>query len=94
MPQSAAARLCHHDRASLADGHCGECHQGPLTEKAHPDEDEGICRSYSARLSRCLRCGDKFQSYDPRYNRRCPSCQARVVNTNDFNVDDEYQYWP
>ena len=86
MPHD-AARLCHHDRASHPDGHCSECHPRPIPDA----EDEVICRSYHARQSRCLLCGDTFQSYDPRYNRRCPPCQTRVANTNAL-AEDEHNF--
>jgi hypothetical protein len=67
MPQPGAARPCHHDRASLPDSPCFECHQHPITKtKTNPNADDEVIRQpYSARVTRCLRCGDKFQSYDP-----------------------------
>lgn len=45
---------------------------------------------YRPRRSRCLLCEKTFESYDPRYNRRCPSCQLRVAHSTAFYVDEEY----
>ena len=33
---------------------------------------------YRPKTTTCLRCGDLFDSYDPRYNRRCASCSQTV----------------
>jgi len=44
--------------------------------------------AYHAQESRCLLCDAVFQSYDPRYNRRCPPCQLRVANMSGLAEDD------
>jgi hypothetical protein len=41
---------------------------------------------YRAKRTTCLRCGEAFDSYDPRYNRRCAGC------TKSKGQDDPYNY--
>ena len=54
------------------------------------DDDETHMRAYRPQRSSCLLCGKRFESYDPRYNRRYPPCQLRVANWSLFSVSDEY----
>jgi len=54
-----------------------------------PDREPPM-NGYRPRRSRCLLCEKTFESYDPRYNRRCPSCQLRVAHSTAFYVDEEY----
>lgn len=42
---------------------------------------------YRPKRTTCLRCGDAFDSYDPRYNRRCASCAKSIQGQ-----DDRYNY--
>jgi hypothetical protein len=53
------------------------------------ERDERETPAYQTQKSLCLLCGQAFQSYDPRYNRRCPPCQIRVSNMSGL-VDDDY----
>ena len=42
---------------------------------------------YRAKRTTCLWCGDVFDSYDPRYNRRCAACAKSIQGQ-----DDRYNY--
>ena len=42
---------------------------------------------YHPKRTTCLRCGEVFDSYDPRYNRRCAGCTKSLQGQ-----DDRYNY--
>ncbi len=46
-------------------------------EEVHLDAESDM-RVYRSKHVTCLRCGELFASYDPRYNRRCLSCTRSV----------------
>jgi ribosomal protein L37E len=52
-----------------------------------PDADTVYVAVYRPKQTTCLRCGDLFDSYDPRYNRLCAAC-GRTVQAQ----DDRYNY--
>ena len=49
--------------------------------------ETGNLRVYHPKQTTCLRCGELFDSFDPRYNRRCESCTKSV-----HGHDDRYNY--
>ena len=90
MPHRASTRLCHPDRPHYSHGFCWECFDRLGLSRVELARDEAHIRVYRPRKSECLLCGRTFESYDPRYNRRCPSCQALVEHSTAFATDDEY----
>jgi hypothetical protein len=40
---------------------------------------------YRPKRTTCLRCGDAFESYDPRYNRRCAACTKSVQSKDRYH---------
>lgn len=42
---------------------------------------------YRPKRTTCLRCEELVDSYDPRYNRRCPGCTKSIQGQ-----DDRYNY--
>lgn len=89
MPHRSIAPLCHPKRSHFLRGLCLECFQGLRATEAHTKPDEIVGPVYHPRKTQCLLCDRAFQSYDPRYNRRCPSCQTLVEHSGAFVADDE-----
>lgn len=50
-------------------------------------EDTLVMQVYRPKRTTCLRCGDAFDSYDPRYNRRCAACAKSIQGQ-----EDRYNY--
>lgn len=50
-------------------------------------DDALAMQVYRPKQTTCLRCGNLFDSYDPRYNRRCTACSKSVQGQ-----DDRYNY--
>ena len=86
MAKVTSLRPCqsHHSRRSGDDVDDGL----PLIGRV--DDDQTPMPAYRPQRSTCLLCGKRFESYDPRYNRRCPPCQLRVANGGSFYVSEEY----
>ena len=45
--------------------------------------DVGEGHVYHPKQTTCLRCGNLFDSFDPRYNRRCVGCAKSVQGQDD-----------
>lgn len=58
----------------------------PTTPRRHTDDPLDML-VYRPKRTTCLRCGEAFDSYDPRYNRRCALCTKSVQGH-----DDRYNY--
>ena len=68
--------------SSYAGHYLGEVEASHVVEA-----DEALAMQvYRPKQTTCLRCGDLFDSYDPRYNRRCAACSKSVQGQDDrFN---------
>ena len=61
--------------------------EAEVTSPVRRADDTCDMQVYRPKTTTCLRCGDLFNSYDPRYNRRCASCSKTVQGQ-----DDRYNY--
>jgi hypothetical protein len=61
--------------------------EAPGTTHIPQADDTLDMQVYRPKRTTCLRCGDAFDSYDPRYNRRCAPCAKSIQGQ-----DDRYNY--
>lgn len=61
--------------------------EGRTRTEVSPADDVLDMHVYRPKRTTCLRCGDAFDSYDPRYNRRCAGCAKNIQGH-----DDRYNY--
>lgn len=54
------------------------------TQVPQADDTLGM-HVYRPKRTTCLRCGDTFDSYDPRYNRRCAACTKSVQSKDRYH---------